>query len=437
VRVAVIGTGISGLVAAERLCARHELTVFEAGDHVGGHTNTIDVDEGGRRLAIDTGFIVFNQRTYPRFIELMTRLGVAWQPSDMSFSVRCEASGIEYGGSSLDQLFAQRRNALRPSFLCVVRDLQRFYREAPAVLADERPGAADVTLGDWLRERRYSRAFIDRHLVPLASAVWSARTDRLLDFPLRFLVRFFDNHGFLQLRDRPQWLVIRAGSRSYVGPLTARFADRIRLRTPVARIVRRDGGVIVSTGPGAEERFDRAVLACHSDQALRVLADATPLERELLSAFEYQRNEAVLHTDPAVMPRLRRAWSSWNYHVAEAASELPTVSYWMNRLQGLSCERDYFVTLNRSAEIDPRRVVRSFVYHHPSFSPAAVRAQARHGEIDGRHGVHFCGAYWGFGFHEDGVRSGLAAAAGLEAAAAARAPASAEPGQPERMGARP
>ena len=411
-KIAIVGTGISGLVAAERLSAQHQLTVFEAGAYIGGHTHTVDVETPAGPLAVDTGFIVFNQRTYPNFLDLMQRLGVAWKPSDMSFSVRCERTGVEYNGSSLGQLFAQRRNALRPSFLRMVRDIMRFYREAPELMAGER----DPTLGEFLAAGGYSRSFVDQHLVPMASAVWSARADRLMNFPMRFLVKFFENHGFLQLKDRPQWLVIRGGSREYVGPLTASFAERIRLRTAVARVVRDGPGVVLTTASGEQERFDRVVLACHSDQSLRMLADATPLERELLGAFSYQRNDAVLHTDAGVMPRLKRAWASWNYHVGEPVSELPTVTYWMNRLQGLEVERDYFVTLNRSDDIDPRQVLRSFVYHHPIYSPEAVRAQARHSEIDGRNGVHFCGAYWGWGFHEDGVKSGLAVVRNLERA---------------------
>jgi len=413
VKVAVVGTGIAGLVAAERLQAEHALTVFEAGGWVGGHTNTVDVETETGPLAIDTGFIVFNERTYPGFLALMRRLGVSWQPSDMSFSVRCESGGIEYNGSSLGQLFAQRRNALRPSFLRMVRDILRFYREAPALLASGK----DPTLGEFLERGRYSRAFVEQHLVPMGSAVWSARPDRMLGFPMRFLAQFFQNHGFLQLEGRPQWLVIRGGSREYVAPLTAPFADRIRLNAPVARVVRRGDGVVLTTAGGAEERFDRVVLACHADQSLRLLADASPLERRLLGAFAYQRNEALLHTDARVMPRRKRVWASWNYHVARPPAELPTVTYWMNRLQGLAARRDYFVTLNRSAEIDPAQVLRSFVYHHPIYSAEAVRAQARHGEIDGRNGVHFCGAYWGYGFHEDGVQSGLAVARNLARAA--------------------
>ncbi len=410
-RVAVVGTGIAGLAAAWRLHRRHELTVFEAGAHVGGHTHTVDVEVGGRRLAVDTGFIVFNERTYPGFCALLRELGVAWQPSDMSFSVRCERSGLEYNGTSLNGLFAQRTNLLRPSFWRLLRDLVRFYREAPAVLdgPDE-----ELTLGQYLERGRYSRAFVEQHLVPMAAAVWSARPAALRDFPLGFLVRFFHNHGFLAVGERPRWLVVRGGSRAYVEPLTAPFRDRIRLRTPVTRVERTPAGVRLRTAAGEEGTFDRVVLACHADQSLRLLAGADALEREVLGAFAYQPNDVVLHTDARLMPRRRRAWASWNYRLGDAPQDLPTVTYWMDNLQGLAGDPRLFVTLNQSAAIDEARVLRRFVYSHPVYSRAALRAQARRAEVDGRGGVHFCGAYWGYGFHEDGLQSGFAAAEELE-----------------------
>ena len=404
-RIAVVGTGISGLVAARRLARDHDVHVFESGDHVGGHTCTVDVDTPSGPLAIDTGFIVFNEKTYPGFCGLLKELGVPWKASDMSFSVRCDATGLEYNGTSLDGLFAQRTNLLRPGFWRMVRDILRFYREAPAVLEGD---DLDTTLGEFLEAGRYSPLFVEKHLIPMGAAVWSSRPDTMRAFPLRFLVQFFHNHGFLQVDDRPRWLVVEGGSREYVAPLIAPFADRIRLRTPVVRVERTARGVGLRTAAGDEELFDRVVLATHSDTALRMLADASPLEREVLGALGYQRNEVLLHTDASLMPRRRRAWASWNYHVTDPAAELPTVTYWMNALQGLDVDTDYFVTLNRSADVDPARVLRSFVYHHPIFSTAAVRAQARHAEIDGVSGVHFCGAYWGYGFHEDGLQSALA-----------------------------
>jgi predicted NAD/FAD-binding protein len=408
-RLAVVGTGIAGLVAARRLHAAHELDVYEAAGWVGGHAHTLDVPrEDGSTVAIDTGFVVFNRETYPRFCALLSELGIGAQPSDMSFSVQCEASGLEYEASGWNGLLARRTNALRPGFWRMLRDVVRFYREAPPTLEGPDDGA---TLGEFLARGRYSRAFVEQHLVPMASAVWSARPGVVHDLPLRFLVRFFENHGFLRLEGRPRWLVIPGGSRRYVERLVEPFRARLRLATPVVRLARVPGGVLLRTGQGEERLYDRVVVAAHSDQALRMLADATPREREVLGAFAYEASDVVLHTDARLMPRRRRAWASWNVHRARVPSALPTVTYWMNRLQSLSEPRDYLVTLNRTREIDPEQVVARFTYHHPVYSRAAVAAQARHAEIDGVHAVHFCGAYWGYGFHEDGVRSAEAVVA--------------------------
>lgn len=419
-KVAIVGTGIAGLVAARSLHREHDLTVFEAGPWIGGHTNTVEIETDTGPVAVDTGFIVFNRKTYPNFCAMLSELGIEAQASEMSFSVRCERTGLEYNGTSLDGLLAQRTNALRPSFWRMVRDILRFYREAPSVLGREAPSVlerdapsilgdreANLTLGQFLARGRYSSEFIEQHILPMGAAVWSARRERMLEFPMRFLVQFFHNHGFLQVDGRPQWLVVRGGSSAYVKKLVVPFRDRIRLNTPVARIERTFRGVVVRTASGEEETFDRVVLASHADQSLRLLADATELEREVLGAFAYQRNEVVLHTDTSLMPRKRRAWASWNYHVTEPTSDLPTVTYWMNRLQSLAGDTQYLLTLNRSDDIDPNKVLRRFIYHHPIYSIEAVRAQARHAEIDGAGGVHFCGAYWGYGFHEDGVKSAL------------------------------
>ena len=409
-KVGVVGTGISGLVAARELNREHDVTVFEASDWIGGHTNTVDVETDTGTLAVDTGFIVFNESTYPNFCALLRELGVAWQASEMSFSVRCEATGLEYNGTDLNGLFAQRSNLLRPAFWRMVKDIMRFYREAPEVL--ERPDD-QTTLGEYLERGGYSRLFVEKHLIPMGAAVWSSTPETMRAFPLRFLVQFFHNHGFLRVEDRPQWLVVKGGSREYVKRLVEPFRERIHLRTPVVQVERTARGVRVRTGQGDESFFDRVVLATHADTSLRLLSDATPLEREVLGAFEFQRNEAVLHTDARLLPRRRRAWASWNYHVTDPGSQLPTVSYWMNNLQGLAGDTPYLVTLNRTADIDPSKVLRSFVYDHPIFSNRTVSAQARHAEIDGTHGVHFCGAYWRYGFHEDGVQSALATLANL------------------------
>ncbi|MEZ5977656.1 MAG: FAD-dependent oxidoreductase [Planctomycetota bacterium] len=403
-KVAIVGSGVSGLVVAHHLHREHDVTVFEAGPWIGGHTNTVDVRTADGDLAIDTGFIVFNETTYPNFCALLRELGVAWKPSDMSFSVKCETTGLEYNGTSFDTLFAQRRNLVSPRFWRMVRDILRFYREAPAVLEEAERGA---TLGEFLERGRYSDVFVEKHIVPMAAAIWSAEPEGIRDFPLRFLVRFFRNHGFLQVDDRPRWQVVEGGSREYVRKLVAPFSERVRTNTPVLRVERGLGGPRVTTADGREEGFDRVVLACHSDQALRLLADASPLEREVVGAFGYQRNEALLHTDDSLMPRRKKAWASWNYHLTDPPSSLSTVTYWMNRLQSLPTDVPYLVTLNRTADVDPRKVVRSFVYHHPIFTTDTVRAQERHDEVDGAGGVHFCGAYWRYGFHEDGVVSGL------------------------------
>lgn len=413
-KIAVVGTGIAGLVAARNLHREHDLTVFEAGDWIGGHTNTVDVETDAGTQAVDTGFIVFNEATYPNFCAMLRELGVAWQDSDMSFSVRCEASGLEYNGTSMNGLFAQRSNLVRPSFWRMVKDIMRFYREAPQVL--ERPDD-ETTLGDYLEHGGYSQAFIEKHLIPMGAAVWSSTPETMRAFPLRFLVQFFHNHGFLRVEDRPQWLVVKGGSREYVRRLVEPFHDRIHLRTPVVKVERTARGVSVRTAQGDESCFDRVVLATHADTSLKLLSDATALERDVLGAFEFQRNEAVLHTDVRLLPRRKRAWASWNYHVTDPNSGLPTVTYWMNNLQRLAGDTQYLLTLNRTADIDASQVLRSFVYHHPIFSTRTVLAQRRHAEIDGVNGVHFCGAYWRYGFHEDGVQSALATLRNLRAEA--------------------
>jgi predicted NAD/FAD-binding protein len=411
-RIAVIGAGISGLVAAHRLHPRHEITVYEAGAHAGGHTNTIRVDGAQSTLDVDTGFIVFNDRNYPNFERLLADLQVASQPSDMSFGVADEVGDFEYASTSANGLFAKRAHLASPSFHRMVLDVRRFQRESRELLASD----TDPSLGEWLDERRFSASFVQRLIVPQAAAVWSTDPEQMWSFPARFLVQFFDNHGMLELRDRPRWSVVKGGSRRYVEALTAPFADRLRLAMPVEAVTREDDGVTVRARGHEPERFDHVVLACHSDQALRVLVDATALERELLGAIPYAANEAVLHTDVALLPRRHRAWASWNYHLLSTPTGRPAVTYHMNRLQSLRSEHHYCVTLNRSEAIDPAKVVRTIQYAHPVFTRDGIRAQSRVGEISGgRRRTHFCGAYWGWGFHEDGVVSGLRVARELGA----------------------
>jgi predicted NAD/FAD-binding protein len=404
-RIAVVGSGISGMVAAYRLCRDHEITVFESGSYIGGHTHTVDVLAEGRPYAVDTGFIVHNDWTYPNFIALLEELGVAWQPSDMSFSVACETSGLEYNGTSLNSLFAQRLNLVRPSFLRMVADILRFGSRAPALLA---PHAADVTLGDYLQEHGYSRYFIDNYIIPMGAAVWSSRPADMLQFPARFLVEFFANHGFLSVNNRPTWRVIRGGSREYVKMLTAPYAARIRLNTPVASVQRQAHQVSLRLKNGSVEHFDQVFIACHSDQALALLCDASPAEREILGAISYQENEALLHTDTRLMPRKRLAWAAWNYHIPKDPVERVAVTYNMNILQSLEAPVQFMVSLNRADKIDPAQVLGSYTYHHPVFTAAAVAAQKRRHEINGAQRTYYCGAYWGYGFHEDGVRSAQA-----------------------------
>jgi uncharacterized protein len=407
-RIAIVGGGISGLVVAHLLHREHDITVFEAADYAGGHTNTIRVDTPDETHHVDTGFIVFNDRNYPCFERLLARLGVASQPSTMSFSVSDGVGDFEYSSASPNGLFANRRHLVTPWFHRMVSDLMRFNRAA-AELVGSGSGAAHPgpSLGDWLERQRFSRPFIDRLIVPQVSAVWSADPRQLWRFPARFLAEFFDHHGMLGFRDRPRWRVIRGGSARYVEALTAPFAQRIRLRTPVLSISREPDGVLVSPRGADAERFDQVVLATHSDQALEVLTDASTAERSVLAAIPYQVNEAVLHTDTRMLPRRRRAWASWNYHWQPAPGPRTTVTYHMNRLQSLRAEREFCVTLNRTEKIDPERVIRRITYAHPVFTAEGVRAQRRFEEVSGARRVHFCGAYWGWGFHEDGVRSAL------------------------------
>jgi predicted NAD/FAD-binding protein len=403
-KIAVVGAGVSGLVAAHLLHPAHEVTVFEAGGYAGGHTNTIRVDTPNETHEVDTGFIVFNDRNYPNFERLLGQLGVAWQLSTMSFSVSDGAGDFEYSSGSPNGLFAKRAHLFAPWFHRMVADLVRFNRAARELLDDRAP---DVSLRAWLEHHRFSRTFIERLIVPQASAVWSAAPRQMWSFPARFLAEFFDNHGMLSFRGRPSWRTVRGGSARYVEALTRPFSHRLRLRTPVRAVTRHHDHVLVKPRGGEAERFDEVVLAVHSDQALALLADASEREREILGAIPYQPNEAVLHTDARMLPRRRRAWASWNYHLLPAPKPASTVTYHMNRLQSLRAEREFCVTLNHSERIDPARVIRRISYAHPVYTEAGVRAQARVREISGRNRTHFCGAYWGWGFHEDGVVSAL------------------------------
>ncbi len=408
-RIAVVGSGIAGLASAWLLSQAHEVVLFEAADYLGGHTHTHDVSVGGRQYAVDTGFIVHNPDHYPLLTRLLQALDVPTQPTTMSFSVHNGRSGLEYNATSLDALFCQRRNLLSPRFLGMVRDLFRFYRQAPALLDGEGPGPG---LGDWLQANGYGAAFRDEHLVPMASALWSSPPRQILQFPARYLVQFMANHQMLQVSGRPQWRVVRGGSARYVDALRARWTVHERLSCPVLAVRRHGDRVSVDSAAGSEA-FDQVVLACHSNQALALLADASDNEQAILGAIGYQPNEVVLHTDASVLPRRRKAWAAWNAFVPGDGDAPCTVSYCMNLLQGLDAPEPLVVTLNRSEAIDPARVLRRLAYQHPVYTPQSVAAQQRRAVIQGQNRTWFAGAYWGWGFHEDGMRSAVDVAAGL------------------------
>ncbi len=403
-KIAIVGAGISGLVVAHLLHPDHEITVFEAGDYAGGHTNTIRVDTPNETHSVDTGFIVFNDRNYPNFERLLKRLGVAWQPSSMTFSVSDGIGDFEYNGSSPNGLFAKRAHLVTPWFHRMLADLARFNRAARELLDAQGEGPS---LGRWLEDHRFSRPFIECLIVPQASAVWSAEPGQMWTFPARFLVEFFDNHGMLGFLDRPRWRTVRGGSTRYVEALTAPWRERLRLTAPVQAIERASDHVLVKARGCESERFDEVVLATHSDQALRLLVDATAAEHQILGSIPYHTNEAVLHTDVSLLPRRRRAWASWNYHLLDEPGPGATVTYHMNRLQALRAEREFCVTLNRTAAVAPEKVIRRISYAHPVYTAAGVTAQGRVAEVSGINRTHFCGAYWGWGFHEDGVLSAL------------------------------
>lgn len=412
-RIAIIGTGISGITVAWHLHRAHEVVLFEANDYVGGHTATRDVELGGRHYAIDTGFIVFNDWTYPNFIALLEALDASWQWSNMSFSLSCARTGLEYNGTSINALFAQRRNVLNPRFLRMIGEILRFNGRARELLQTRSAGADDhasLTLGEYLQRGGYSRAFIEQYIIPMGRAIWSATGRGMLEFPARFFVDFFDRHGFLNVDDRPTWRTVRGGSREYVRRFLERFGGEVRLASPVRRVRRFGDGVTIgaSTSNGLqEERFDAVFFACHSDQALAMLEDPSEAERQILGAFPYQANDAVLHTDRRMLPKAPLARAAWNYHLLDPDTERVALTYDMNILQSIEADEIFLVTLNRETEIDSSRILGRYTYHHPVYTPDAVAAQARRKEISGVNRTQYCGAYWRYGFHEDGVVSGL------------------------------
>lgn len=404
-RIAIIGAGISGLVSAYLLCRDHEVVVYEAEDYLGGHTHTIDVEVGDHTYPVDTGFIVFNKKTYPNFVKLLEQLGVTWKPSNMSFSVRCAKTGLEYSPSTLNSLFAQRRNLVRPAFYRMLGDIFRFRRASRALIQSSDD---ETTLSQYLESMGYSRWFRDFFILPMGSAIWSADPARFQDFQARSFAAFFQNHGFLNIRDKPPWLVVQGGSREYVRKLVEPFQDGLRPGCPVQSVARHGTYVEVQSRDGGVERFDQCIIATHSNQALSLLADPTDTERDVLGALPYQENRTVLHTDASMLPAHRSCWASWNAYLPKEERDGVLLTYYMNRLQGLQAPVDFCVTLNREQAIDPRKVIRTLSYHHPIYTPRGFAAQKRFDEISGRNHTHFCGAYWGYGFHEDGVKSALA-----------------------------
>jgi uncharacterized protein len=413
-RIAIVGAGVSGLVAAHLLHREHEIVVYEAGAYAGGHVNTINVETERARYAVDTGFIVMNDRNYPNFTRLLDRLCVARQPTHMSFSVKGEDEDFEYAGTPRG-LFCQPRNLVSPRFQRMIVDLVRFNRELRRVLAHEQPaGRAEESLGEFLARHSFSRPFVERLVVPQLSAVWSADPRRMSSFPVRFLAEFFANHGMLGFRDRPRWATVSGGSARYVDALLAPFRERVRLSSPVRSITRHGDRVEIATGGSHDgagsESYDQVVIATHSDQALGMLRDPSAQEARVLGAIPYQANEAVLHTDSTLLPRRRAARAAWNFHLLREPKPLSTVTYYMNHLQRLHADRDFCVTLNRTEAIDPAKIIRTISYAHPVYTPQGVAAQGEHATISGlANRTHYCGAYWGWGFHEDGVTSALRA----------------------------
>ena len=404
-KIAIIGSGIAGLTSAYLLSRQHEITVFEAGDRIGGHTHTVNVSVEGKDYAVDTGFIVFNDWTYPNFIRLLGQIGVTFKPTEMSFSVYDENTGFEYNGNNLNSLFAQRRNILSPGFWGMLRDILRFNRQAPLDLQEQRI-SAEMTLGDYLAAGGYGERFIRHYIVPMGAAIWSMSLADMLKFPLQFFVRFFKNHGLLSIDDRPQWCVIEGGSSRYIEPLTRGFRERIRLDCPVHLVERDAEGVVIHSAAGTEA-FDKVVFACHSDQALALLGAPSEAEQQILGALPYADNDVVLHTDTRLLPDRRLAWASWNYRLTGNAQPQAAVTYDMNILQGIDSATTFCVSLNQTAAINPLKVLARYTYAHPQYSLAAVAAQARWEELLGNRNTFYCGAYWANGFHEDGVVSAL------------------------------
>lgn len=412
-RIAVIGGGISGMMSWYLLRQQHQVTLFEAGNYLGGHTATVDVSVNGREYAVDTGFIVFNNWTYPLFNRFIAELQVPFQHTTMSFAVTDRAADFEYNGNNLWSLFAQKRNLLRPFFWRMLRDIVRFNKIAKQAVADN-SADLDLPIDAFLQKHQLGNDMRDKYLLPMGAAIWSAGLTAMPDFPLRFFLQFCNNHGLLNINDRPQWAVIKGGSRQYVKAMLKKCGtDGIRLNSPVAQVRRFDESVEIALADGSTEHFDQVVFACHSEQALKMLADATATERQVLGGIAYQDNDVVLHTDIRLLPKRKAAWAAWNYLLGADAATRATLSYNMNMLQGIQSDTTFVVSLNASNQIAAEHVLRRFTYAHPVYNQSTVQSQARRSEINGQNRSYFCGAYWYNGFHEDGVRSAVDVAAML------------------------
>ena len=403
-KIAIIGTGISGLTSAYLLSKEHIVHVYEAQEYIGGHVHTLPVHLNGLSYEIDTGFIVFNDRTYPNFNKLLNKINVLSQPTSMSFSVKCETTGLEYNGTSLNGLFAQRLNLIKPSFLLMVKDILRFNRDAKEFLTDS---VEEITFGEFLNRGGYSNALKNNYALPMASAIWSAKSKVIENANFRFFAQFFENHGMLNISDRPQWRVIKGGSKQYTLKLIEPITNKIRINSPVDKIIRKNKGIEVVYNKQQKELYDRVIIATHSDQALKMIENPSNAEIEILSSIPYQTNVAHLHWDCSVLPKQKNAWASWNYFKPNKMKDETTVTYYMNMLQSLDMPKNICVSLNMEEHINPKKIYKKIIYQHPVFTSEAILAQKKHKEIDGIDKIHFCGAYWGSGFHEDGVNSAL------------------------------
>jgi predicted NAD/FAD-binding protein len=404
--IAIIGSGISGLTAAYLLSKKHHVSVFEKNAIIGGHTATVDIEKDGKSYALDTGFIVFNDKTYANFLALLDEIGVSKQATEMSFSVHNCQTGLEYNGHNLDTLFAQRRNLLRPRFWQLVAEILRFNKLCKKIFEQQNYNAGD-TLGDFLAKNNFNDFFAEHYILPMGAAIWSSSLAQMEQFEFRFFVQFFHHHGLLNIADRPQWYVIPNGSRSYLAPLCEPFKENIIVNAKIKGITRNNSKVQLHFSDGREQNFDEVVIACHSDQALALLTDASTDEKTILSAMPYSTNSVILHTDKNLLPHRKKAWASWNYQLSTDREKAASVTYNMNILQGINSEHTFCVTLNQKEAIDPSTILREFTYHHPIFSTQSIKAQQQRSQICGRNHTHFAGAYWHNGFHEDGVKSAV------------------------------